>query len=66
MQIDHMCQPTSCPWPPSLGKGISCSFLYQFEQFLLHWMCHLRLYKTFFKAKGNKLATKDLKLENVN
>jgi hypothetical protein len=24
------------------------------------------IYKTFFKAKGNKLASKDLKLENAN
>jgi hypothetical protein len=37
MQIGHMCKPT-CPWPPSLGKGISCSFLHQFEWFLLHLM----------------------------
>jgi len=38
MQTSHMCQPT-CPWPPSLGEGISWSFLHRFEWFLLHWMC---------------------------
>ncbi len=30
MQTGHMCQPT-CPWPPSFGEGISCSFFHQFE-----------------------------------
>ncbi len=38
MQTSHMCQPT-CPWPLSLGEGISWSFLHRFEWFLLHWMC---------------------------
>ncbi len=36
MQIGHTCEPTSCPWLPSLGEGISCSNLHWFEQFLLH------------------------------
>jgi hypothetical protein len=38
IQTSHMCQPTSCPWPPSLAKGISCSFLHRFEELLLHKM----------------------------
>jgi hypothetical protein len=33
---------------------------------LLHWMCHLTLYKSSLKAKGNKLASKDLKFDNAN
>ncbi len=50
MQIGHMCQPT-CPWHPSLCEGISYSFLHWFEQFLLHWMCHLIFTKPFWNAK---------------
>jgi len=51
MQTGHMCQPTSCLWPPSLVKDISCSFLHEFEWFLLHWMHHLKLHKTFWRPK---------------
>ncbi len=65
VQTGHMCQPT-CPWPPSLREGISCLFLYHFEQFLLHWMWHLKLYKSSFKCKDNRLTSKDLKLQNAN
>jgi hypothetical protein len=64
MQIGHMCQPT-CPWPSSLGKDISCSFLHQFEHFLLSWTCHLKLYKNKLKCKDNRVTSKDLKLENA-
>ncbi len=62
IQTSDNCQPTS-PWPPSLGEGISCSNLDQFEQFLLHWMHHLRLYKIF---ENNRVTSKDLRLQNVN
>ncbi len=55
-------QPTS-PWPPSLWERISCSNLHQFEQFLLHWMHHLKLYKIF---ENNRVTSKDLRLQNVN
>jgi hypothetical protein len=48
--------------PPSFGKYISCSFLHQFEHFLLHWMRHLKLFKTFLKVKDDRLASKDLKI----
>ncbi len=36
------------------------------EPFLLHWMHHLKFYKIFLKCKDNKVASKDLKLQNVN
>jgi hypothetical protein len=61
-----MWQPTSCRWPPSLGECISCSNLYQFEPFLLHWMHHLKCYKIFLKCKDNRVASKDLKLQTGN
>ncbi len=57
---------TTCPWPSSLGKDISCSFLHQFEHFLLSWMCHLKLYKKQLKCKDNRVTSKDLKLKNAN
>jgi hypothetical protein len=50
MQIGHICQLT-CPWPLSLGENISYSNFHRFERILLHWMCHLKLYKTFLKCK---------------
>ncbi len=61
-----MWQPTSCPWPPLFGECISCSNLYWFEPFLLHWMHHLKFYKLFLKCKDNRVASKDLKLKNAN
>jgi hypothetical protein len=66
MWIGHMWQPTSCSWPPSFGECISCSNLYRFEPFLLHWMLHLKFYKLFLKCKDNRVASKDLKLQNAN
>ncbi len=56
----------SCLWPPSFGKGISCSFLHRFEWWFLDWMCHLKIYKTFLKCKDNRVISKDLKLQNSN
>ncbi len=60
MQTSHMCQPTSCPWPHSLGKGISYSFLYRFAWFLLHKMHQMKGYKMFLSSKNNKAIHKDL------
>jgi hypothetical protein len=60
MQIGHMCQPTSCTWPPSLGKGISCSFLHRIERFLLHKMCQMKGYKKNLNSKSNRPMYKDL------
>jgi hypothetical protein len=60
MQIGHMCQLTSCMWPPSLGKGISCSFLHWFERFLLHKRCQMKGYKMLLSSKSNKALYKDL------
>ncbi len=37
--------------------------LHQFEQFLLHWMHHMKLYKLF---ENNRVISKDLRLQNVN
>jgi hypothetical protein len=51
IQTSHMCQSSSCLWPPSLGKCISCSFLCWLEQFFLHWIHHLKFYKTFLNTK---------------
>ncbi len=53
MQIGHMCQLT-CPWSPSLGKCISCSFLHWFEWFLLYKMLRMKGYKKFLGSKTNR------------
>ncbi len=53
MQTSHMCQLT-CPWSPSLGKGISCSFLHRFEWLLLHKMRQMKGYKMFLGSKTNR------------
>jgi hypothetical protein len=51
IQIGHMCQPISCMWASLLGKNISYSFFHWFEWFFLHWMCHLKLYKTIWEVQ---------------
>jgi hypothetical protein len=46
--------------PPLLPKGVSCSFLDEFEPCLWHWMCHVESYNIYLSSKGNKRMSTNL------
>jgi hypothetical protein len=51
--------------PPYFQISYLLHFLL-FGQFKKLWKLHMKLYKTFFKCKDNKVTSKDLKLQNEN
>jgi hypothetical protein len=53
-------------YSPLFSNLIFSSFFACFEQFKKLWKRHLKLYKTFFKCKGNKATSKNPKLQNTN
>ncbi len=41
--------------PPTSSGCITFSFLVQIEQFKLLWICHLKVYKSCFNSKGDRI-----------